>query len=180
MWIWKTVSEMKPENLKNQTLQSDDPLCLKVAHAQDKLWSVVNGGTPVPCILLFLLGRSVALVLEPIHMWYQNKYRINPIKSILFNKDPHQVINSFTRSLPPAEKTLYVDTQCLTKHVLCSLSLSLEIYMVSLFYVTSYLHSSWKNEIIFNSFQHQLVEIGCLDPLLIGGHLHTHTEIMVI
>lgn len=48
-----------------------------------------------------------------------------------------------------------VDTQCLTKHEFCSSSLRLEIYVVSLFCVTSYLHSSWRNEIIFNSFQHQ-------------------------
>lgn len=66
-----------------------------------------------------------------------------------------QVIDNFTRSLPPAEKTLLVDTQCLTKHKFRSLSLSSEIYMVSLFYLTSYLHSSWRNKITYNSSQHQ-------------------------
>lgn len=93
------------ETLHDLKLYLDHPLDPKVAHTQDSGW-VTNWGIPVTCILLFLLWRPEALLLKPIHMWFPHRYRIEPIRSILLDRDLHRWL---TASL---ESSVQLRTQC--------------------------------------------------------------------
>lgn len=91
-------------------LQFHDPLSFQDAHAQTSYEAQLAKVDQSQIFLCFCLGD--------LGHWFWSWFSCGPhtggkvtfLRSLLLDKDPHRWLAASTRSLPPAEKTLDVDT----------------------------------------------------------------------